>query len=228
MADCTLARLGPSRVLRTLAATVAVLSLSSIAAAIPARADGDPASDVLATQNLFLPQDAAVPPAQQAQLGALLQETVRSGVPIRVALVGSPSDLGSITQLWRQPAAYASFLGQELSLIYHGTLVVIMPNGFGLYRQNHRLSQHVLAGISIQPRGLGLGRTAEQAIQRLAATAGRPLSLPRARSASATGPSNAIEWVIFAVGLVLASAAWAASLRARPLGSGHQDAPVGR
>ncbi|MBV9006759.1 MAG: hypothetical protein JO181_18980, partial [Solirubrobacterales bacterium] len=45
--------------------------------AAPARADGDPASDVLATQLLYLPQDAGVPAAQQAQLGALLQTAAR-------------------------------------------------------------------------------------------------------------------------------------------------------
>ena len=66
-----------------------------------ARADGDPASDVLATQPLFLPQDAGIPTAQQGQLGELLQTAARNGYQIRVALIASRSDLGSVTELWR-------------------------------------------------------------------------------------------------------------------------------
>ncbi|MBV8430338.1 MAG: hypothetical protein JO244_04200, partial [Solirubrobacterales bacterium] len=117
----------------TLGALLLALAVGWSWAAPAALADGDPASDVLATQTLFLPQDAQVPLAEQAQLARLLQEAARSGYQIRLALIASPSDLGSITELWRQPATYASFLGQELSLTYRGLLVVIMPNGFGLY-----------------------------------------------------------------------------------------------
>jgi hypothetical protein len=75
----------------------------------PARADGDPASDVLATQALFLPQDAGATPAQRAQLSALLATAARRGYPIAVALVAARGDLGSVTALWRQPETYARF-----------------------------------------------------------------------------------------------------------------------
>jgi hypothetical protein len=101
--------------------------------AAPAYADGDPASDVLATQPLFLPQDAGLPAAQQAQLSALLTKAQRRGYRIRVAVIASSSDLGSVTALWRQPQNYAKFLGQELSAVYNGPLLVVMPNGFGQY-----------------------------------------------------------------------------------------------
>ncbi|HUO71429.1 MAG TPA: hypothetical protein VMU39_11670 [Solirubrobacteraceae bacterium] len=100
------------------------------------RADGDPASDILTTQALFLPQDAGVPAAQQAQLVELLQAARRSGYPIRVALVASRGDLGSITELWQKPQSYAQFLGQELALVDRGPLLVIMPVGFGVYQVN--------------------------------------------------------------------------------------------
>ena len=60
---------------------------------------------------------------QQAQLVALLAAARRSGYQLRVALIASSTDLGSVTELWRQPQSYAQFLGQELSLVYRGPVL---------------------------------------------------------------------------------------------------------
>ena len=54
-----------------------------------------------------------------------------------MAIVSQPNDLGAITALWQKPAAYASFLGIELSLAYAQRLLVVMPNGFGFHWQGH-------------------------------------------------------------------------------------------
>ncbi|HEX4281231.1 MAG TPA: hypothetical protein VHZ27_10725, partial [Solirubrobacteraceae bacterium] len=51
-----------------LLSSAAILALAIGLIASSALADGDPASDVLATQPLFLPQDAGIPLAQQNQL----------------------------------------------------------------------------------------------------------------------------------------------------------------
>jgi hypothetical protein len=185
-----------------------------------ARADGDPASDVLATQALFLPQDAAVPAPRQEQLESLVQAASRAGFPVRVALIASPADLGSITELWRQPAEYAQFLGEELSLTFHGVLLVVMPDGFGVYDQGKPIGreQAALAGIAIHPNGAGLAATTVAAIRRLGASAGHPLSAPQVRAApTAAAPSDPVPWIVFAAGLVVVVLAWGASLRARPL-----------
>ena len=206
------------RLLQALA-LLAMLALGSAWAPTAASADGDPASDVLATQQLFLPQDAAVPPAQQAQLGALLREAARRGYPIRVALIASATDLGSVTALWNQPQNYARFLGQELGLVYPGPLLVVMPSGFGQYHfPRPATAEHALAG-SPNPRD-GIGTAALAAIQGLAAAAGHPLSLPSAgptNAGAATG--SAIPWIAFATGAILIALAWIASIRARPLRS---------
>jgi hypothetical protein len=195
-----------------------MLALVGAWSAAPARADGDPASDVLAAQQLFLPQDAAMPQSQQAQLAGLVQEAARRGYPIRVALIDSPSDLGSITQLWRQPQNYAEFLGQELSLIYRGPLVVVMPNGFGFYNLPRTLATDpsILAGAN---PARGVGAAATRVVQNLAAAAGHPLTPPTATTSSAgAGGGSAMPWVAFAIGALLILAAWTASVRARPLG----------
>ena len=94
---------------------MAFLSVALIAAALTpvARADGDPGSDVLVYQDLFAGSDAGLSVQQQVQLGDLLKAAAREGFPVRVAIIASPFDLGSVTELWRQPREYARFLGSS-------------------------------------------------------------------------------------------------------------------
>jgi hypothetical protein len=192
-----------------------VLLLAAAASGLTsmARADGDPASDVLASQTLFLPQDAGLTTAQQAQLAALLATSNRGGYPIRVAIIAAPTDLGSVSALWRRPENYARFLGQELSLVYRGPLLVVMPNGYGVLNA----SPTALAGI---PSGGPIGASSMTAIQRLAATAGHKLALPPTppTADSASASADTIAWLVFGAGGVLIALAWAASLHIRPLG----------
>jgi hypothetical protein len=202
-------------------AAAAIAALLALASWWPAaaRADGDPASDVLASQAVYLPQDAGVTGVQQAQLSALAGAARRAGYPIRVALIASPTDLGSVSGLWRQPEDYARFLGQELSLVYRGRLLVVMPDGFGLYGPGQAVGggDSALRGIAIPAAGAGLGMAALTAIQRLSASAGHPLPAPQAVAPSTTTSTATVPWIVFAVGTALIAAAWAASLRARPL-----------
>jgi hypothetical protein len=189
----------------------------------PARADGDPASDVLATQALFLPQDAGATPAQRAQLSALLQTAARRGYPIRVALVASSADLGSVTALWRQPETYARFLGQELAFVHKGPLLVVMPNGFGLTRLGRPLpGQAALTGLGAP--GAGLAGAAITAVRRLAAAAGHPLPASSVQAPRTSGSSDTIAWIVLAAGALAIAIAWGLSLRARPLRPGRRSA----
>jgi hypothetical protein len=200
-----------------IALMAAMMVLASGPLAQSARADGDPASDVLATQSVFLPQDANVPLAEQAQLTTLLQAADRSGYQLRVAVIASPADLGSVNELWRQPADYTKFLGQELSLIYRGDLLVVMPNGYGLYRAAGPLGAQQAALAGAAPPGNRPGAWTLAAIQRLAAAAGYRLELPTATAPSGSGSTDVLPWIVFALGSGLIALAWAASLRARPL-----------
>ncbi|HET7049191.1 MAG TPA: hypothetical protein VFI54_13085 [Solirubrobacteraceae bacterium] len=191
----------------------------------PARADGDPASDVLATQALFLPQDAGATPAQRAQLSALLQTAARRGYPIRVALVASASDLGSVTALWRQPATYARFLGQELAFVHKGPLLVVMPNGVGLTRLGRPLpGQAALTGLGAPGTGAGLAGAAITAVRRLAAAAGHPLPASSVQAPRTSGSSDTIACIVLAAGALAIAIAWGLSLRARPLRLGRRSA----
>lgn len=188
-----------------------------------ARADGDPASDVLVSQNVFLPWDAGASTSEQARLEALLQAGARSGYPIRVAVIASRSDLGSVTALWRQPQSYAQFLGEELSLVFHGRLLVVMPDGFGLYggRPTLAAEQAALIRTRASAAGAPLATVVISAVQNLAAASGHPLPLAGEvtgpSAASGSGAGDVLPWVVFVVGAALIAGAWIASLRVRPL-----------
>ena len=208
-----------ARLLAQVVASTVILALAAGSFATAARADGDPASDVLATQPLFLPQDAGIPLAQQNQLTGLLGAAANSGYQLRVAIVASSTDLGSVTELWRQPQTYARFLGQELSLVYRGPLLVIMPNGFGLESLNPATPANpsTLAGARVPAGGAGLGAVALTAIQRLADATGHSVPIPPASTTTtAPGSGDTIAVIAFAIGAALIVVAWGASLRARP------------
>jgi hypothetical protein len=209
MTDCTHGR--TSGLLVSLAA-ICALTLAWCPAG--ARADGDPASDVLVSQSAFLPGDAGISRVQQLQLGGLLAAAQRSGYPIRVAVVASRADLGSVTELWRQPRGYAKFLGQELELVYRGPLLVVMPNGYGLAGAPAS-AQAVVNALPVP--GQALGNVALTAVQRLAGSAGHSLELPRASGSTPPGSADFTAWAVFALGAVALAGAWAASIRARPL-----------
>ncbi len=175
-----------------------LLALAALGAlATGARADGDPGSDVLVYQNLFIAADANVSVPQQLELGNLLSSADKAGFPIRVAVVSQPSDLGAITALWRKPAAYASFLGTELSLAYAQRLLIVMPNGFGFSWQGHpaAAAYKVLDGLRIGVGGAGLAAAAQNAVLALAHASGARLTMPPAGSAGgqAEGSQPAAE-----------------------------------
>lgn len=217
MADFTpVLKRRPRSVRLALAAIVAVTLASCPATAL---ADGDPASDVLAGQSLFLPQDTASSLRQDAQLNALLTAAHRDGYLVRVAVIGSRSDLGSVTALWRQPQSYARFLGQELALAFRGPLLVVMPNGYGFVRGDGSVVAPSSALTGLEIPGRALPRAAIAAVRRLAGAAGHPLALPNATATavSPAGSGSVLPWVVLAVGAALIGAAWTVSLRARPL-----------
>jgi len=192
-------------------------TLGGLAAVAPAaRADGDPASDVLAVQKLFLPSDANVPFRQQQELNALLHQAARKHYPLRVAIITSPSDLGSVSALWRQPQNYARFLGSELALVFHGTVLVVMPNGYGT--DVTAPGTRIASGETELPLpGNQPGSAAVAAVERLASSAGTPISPPDLSRPTAARSATTPAWLAFGLGFLPLAAAWAFSLRRRPV-----------
>ncbi len=193
------------------------MALVGISAPV-ARADGDPASDVLASQALFVPQDAGVSSEQQAQLEGLLSAARRSGYDLHVAVIASSADLGSVGALWRAPGGYARFLGQELALAVHGPLLVVMPTGYGYVRMAGSATGDPGAVAGLQAPGAALGDRSIAAVRHVAQAAGYPLpALAAAARPSVRGSGAGLAWAVFAVGWLAVAGTWAMSLRRRPL-----------
>jgi hypothetical protein len=132
------------------AALIAALVLAVCAGgAGTARADGDPASDMLVLHNVFLPYEAPSTTAA-AGLSKQVEAVYTAGYRVKVAVVATKIDLGAIPSLFGNPTNYAKFLGQELSSYYIGPLLIVMPAGYGIYDggRSTRAENAVLAGLA--------------------------------------------------------------------------------
>ncbi len=170
-------------------AACAVAAAVSAAAPPAARADGDPASDMLLIQNVFYPFIPPVAPAIQRTLNAETAAAKRAHFPIKVALIASPSDLGAIPSLFAKPQQYAEFLDQEISF-FGGKqpLLVVMPNGYGV--QGLTRSGTAAAAKLPPPAGRAsddLARAAIVAVPKLAAAAGHPVGAVSGGSSAGSG-----------------------------------------
>lgn len=136
----------------------------------------DPASYVLVTHRYFLPEDAGASAQQQRHLGALLNAAAKAGLPIRVAVIPSEFDLGSVAPLWGRPRIYARYLGVELTNSFKSALLVVMPNGFGVNWPGHSTpaTNHELAAIKIVPGSPGLLSAADAGVRALTSADDKP------------------------------------------------------
>jgi hypothetical protein len=182
-----------------------VLIAASLAAASAARANGDPASDVLPFEDVFvsgyaLPTSSDLNPAQVKQLKQTVKEAKTSGFRIKVALIGKPGDLGVVTQLWQQPQRYADFLGQELESFgnYHQRLLVVMPDGYGIYsgREPTNAEKKVLAGLPPAGSRDALPTTATKAVRSLAKDQGVALALPPLEEPTTSNTGRNLSWLV--------------------------------
>lgn len=174
-------------------AGLATVGLLAVPAPI-ARADGDPGSDVLVYQDLFVGADAGTSIAQQLRISDLLQAARRAGAPIRVAIIAHPDDLGAVTALWGKPRAYARFLGIELSLAYRERLLVVMPAGFGFNWPGHATAStyRLLSTVRVAGTGAdGLVSATQQAVTRIEGAAGVKLGFGGAPSQAAATAAGA-------------------------------------
>ena len=191
---------------------VALLAAVAAAAAIApaAVADGDPASDYLITQPAFFPFDAHIDKATSNELLALLAASKKAGFEIRVAVIATRYDLGSVPVLYRKPVQYARFLGQELFYWYKHELLVVMPNGFGVYRHGPAPAADPAAVAALPPPGTTAGNALVEAgmraVRALAVRRGIDLShVTAAGSRSSTGSDRIAIAIGAAAALALAA-----------------------
>jgi hypothetical protein len=171
-----------------------------LAAAAPALADADPASDVLYTRDLFLPYSGKVSSRAEADLLAAIKKAKARGKPIRVALIASRDDLGGVPQLFGNPVYYARFLDAELQFVYTGRLLVVMPQGAALAKGGRLIADKSVIAARPGPGADGLARAATQLVEAIATGKG----VAAGRGATATAPPGAEQSSSssFPVGLV--------------------------
>lgn len=194
-------------------AALLCLLLCALAPAQRAWADGDPASDVLLSQDVFFPY---APNTTSKPVERALADTVKrareKGFPVKIALIASARDLGSVAQLYTEPQKYADLLTQELSLnVVHGSkiqaprVLTIAPNGIGGNNLGDNAGD-ALADVIPEEGADGLARTAALAVGKLSAADGKPISMPPLPAAAATsggGGGGIPAWVTFGLPALL-------------------------
>ena len=169
--------------------SLALLALAAGTAAVliavflvhDALADGDPASDYLITQQLFVSFKATFSDSNATRLRTLLDDSKRQGFPLKVAVIAGRYDLGSVPSLFGKPQRYASFLGQEDYYFFKDELLVVMPQGYGLYKHSGVPSGDRAAVAALPPPNTAvigpLIAAAERAVVALAERRGLSLSV---------------------------------------------------
>jgi hypothetical protein len=185
--------------------TKLALVLAAVALLVPAaaRANGDPASDVLLTDQVFLPFEAPISDSAKKDLRSTVAEANKKGVKLRVALIAFTSDLGTATALWAHPQDYSEFLGKEIAFTYAGPLLVSMPAGFGFYDQGRPVTseQRVLATVKTATMPTALAESTTAAVRALAAAKG--ITLPKSSGSSPTHDRLILGAAVLAFLLVL-------------------------
>ena len=153
-----------------LIAVVALLCTPAVA-----RANGDPASDYLLLQSIFLPFDAKVDKDVTERLSKVIVAADKAKFPIKVAVIGSRYDLGTAFSLYNNAQRYSEFLGLELAFQYRHRLLVVMPNGYGYSINGEPNAAGIKVVGKLAPPGKDATKQVEGAtvaIRRLAAASG--------------------------------------------------------
>jgi hypothetical protein len=210
-----------------------VLLVCAALLAVPAlaRADGDPASDILPGNDVALPFS---PPASRAAaitIQALLRRVRAHGYPMKVAVVANKAGLGAYPELFPTPQRYAKLLATEIRFaVRKPHLLVVLPTGFG-QRNLGTAGANALRGVSLPHTGdpTALTRAAIVAIAHVASANGHPTAVPQVTAGArpgAQGGRSSHTWIYVGLG-VLALAALAlivSGLRPTPAGPGADPA----
>jgi hypothetical protein len=210
---------------RRLLVLALVTALAGTAAGT-ARADGDPASDVLLSDNVFLSYQSPYGSAEGRALEGVAKQAKQQGFPMRVAVITQLADMGSVGGLYGKAQRYADFLASEITFVYRGTLVVAMngkPGGFGVHGPGATpAARRALAGMKLpssSPTAAELARAAAVAMQRVAAASGHHVTIPSGAPTKKKTSTRLLDVFLIAA-LALAALGGGATLLARWLRGG--------
>jgi len=186
---------------------LAVASALAAALALPAAAyaNGDPASDVLPINQVFLPNEAPVSKPAADGLRKTVDEANKKGYTIRVAVIAFSGDLQAAGSLWGHPQEYSKFLGSEITFAYPGPVLVAMPSGFGFYNGKKPVGKElrVLKTVPVGKTPTPLAESTARAVRVLAAANGVKVSKPSPPKSTATRDRMILGVAVLAFVLVL-------------------------
>ena len=122
-----------------------------------------------------------------------------------MALIAQPERPRRRHVLWAQAAGRTRrFLSLELSFIYTGPLLIVMPSGIGFahYKHDTRADYRALSTVPVVGGSDGLAKTAVAAITVLAAGAGYTVT-----PSSSSSHTALVTWLAPAIAFVLIAAA---------------------
>src|SRR3954453_6804733 len=105
--------------------------LAALAIPPTALADGDPASAALLLQDVYTPYQPTVPKPVADALTSTVKQLRAKGYPLKVAVIATKTDLGSVPQFLGRPGPYAQFLESEIKFNKSKPLLVVMEAGYG-------------------------------------------------------------------------------------------------
>jgi LPXTG-motif cell wall-anchored protein len=181
-----------------------LLFAATLAPASQAEANGDPASDVLLLQDVYLPYAPGIPPALGKTITDLLKTTRKAGFPLKVAIIAQPKDLGAVPQFFDKPTSYAPFLQSEIAFNSKKPLLIVMPAGYGLAALP-KGTEDALEGLDPPESADGedLGRAAVMAIVKLSEEVGRPVPAPKLPEGTGGGGDGTSPLLVFGVPVAL-------------------------
>lgn len=196
---------------RRLASLLAAVILAGAVVSASALADGDPASDVLLGQNVYYPYSPPVPQGVQNTLNAETAAAKKAGLPLKVALIASPVDLGVIPELFGQPQNYARFLDKEISFQGPQPLLVVMPAGYGLQGVSAKAAA-ALKDLALPKAktSTALAQAATTAVAKVADADGHPIKGVAGVSTGASGGGSSSAPLL--IGLIVAAVVVAGAL----------------
>jgi hypothetical protein len=156
-------------------------ALTALVAAPAAHANGDPPSDVLPFEDVYLP---AEPPSQDVaeSLRGAVRRAREAGYPLKVAVIHAEVDLGPLANAYGRPQQYADYLVTELprhtASSQGARILVVSPSGAGIAGvefspQERRAARtiHVTTGATPDQ----LVRATQSTVEGMAKAAGKPI-----------------------------------------------------
>jgi hypothetical protein len=206
--------------MRPLVLLLCVVAATAVSAPA-ARANGDPPSNVLISQDVYAPAEPAAP-ALVRELKAAAARAKGAGYPTKVAVVRTVLDLGNVPQALGKPQQYADYLLADL----HGPsqvtgtfgVLVVTPSGAGIAGKSFNSGERQAArtiDVNTSASSSELVRAATATLDKMAAAGGHPIG---GASSQGGGGSSGIVIAGVLAGLLALTAVAVLASRARRRG----------